>query len=97
MSGKFAATVWFLLKQGQIARIEGLDALESDKRVVANGQRLHKGDIVQQEWIGNEKQVLCRLYLVCDTKEELASAINAQRFQCRCGFNAFSRLCPSDL
>ena len=76
MSGKFAATVWFLLKQGQIARIEGLDALESDKRVVANGQRLHKGDIVQQEWIGNEKQVLCRLYLVCDTKEELASAIN---------------------
>ncbi|MBO6252200.1 MAG: hypothetical protein J6O49_00920, partial [Bacteroidaceae bacterium] len=75
MSGKFAATVWFLLKQGEIARIEGLDNLEADKRVVANVQRLHEGDTVPEEWIGNEKQVLTRLYLVCDTKEGLAAAI----------------------
>ena len=75
MSGKFAATIWFLLKQGEIAKIEGLDNLEIDKRVVANVQRLYEGDLVPEEWIGNEKQVLTRLYLVCDTKEELASAI----------------------
>ena len=75
MSGKFAATVWFLLKQGEIAKIEGLDNLDADKRVVANGQRLHEGDVVPEEWIGNEKQVLTRLYLVCDSKEELAAAI----------------------
>ena len=49
--------------------------MAEDKRVVANGQRLHEGDIVPEEWVGNEKQVLTRLYLVCDTKEELAAAI----------------------
>jgi hypothetical protein len=75
MSGKFAATVWFLLKKGEIAKIEGLDNLDADKRVVANGQRLHEGDVVPEEWIGNEKQVLTRLYLVCDSKEELAASI----------------------
>jgi hypothetical protein len=75
MNGKWASTVWFLLKQGTISRIEGLDNLDADKRVVANAQRLHEGDVVPQEWIGNEKQVLTRLYLVCDTKEELAAAI----------------------
>lgn len=75
MNGRWAATVWFLLRQGKIARIEGLDHLEDDPRVVANGQRLHEGDEVPAEWIGNEKQVLTRLYLVCDTKQQLAEAI----------------------
>ena len=75
MSGKWAATVWFLLRKGKIAKIEGLENIESDKRVVANGQRLHEGDEIPTEWIGNEKQVLTRLYLVCDTKQELADAI----------------------
>ena len=27
------------------------------------------------EWIGNEKQVLTRMYLVCDSKEELANCL----------------------
>lgn len=75
MSGKWAATVWFLLRKGKIAKIEGLENIESDKRVVANGQRLHEGDEIPTEWIGNEKQVLTRLYLVCDSKQELADAI----------------------
>lgn len=75
MGGKWASTIWFLLKQGVIEKIEGLEELEKDKRVVANGQRLYEGDKVLQEWIGNEKQVMTRLYLVCDTKEELAAAI----------------------
>ena len=75
MSGKYAATVWFLLKKGEIAKIEGLDKVAEDKRVVTNGQRLFEGDTVPEEWIGNEKQVLTRLYLVCDTKDELAAAI----------------------
>lgn len=75
MSGKYAATVWFLLKQGKIGTIEGLDKLNEDSRVVANIQRLHEGNDVLEEWIGTEKQVLTRLYLVCDTKEELATAI----------------------
>ena len=75
MKGKFASTVWFLLKKGKIAKIEGLEDLEADERVVANVQRLNVGDEVPEEWVGNEKQVLTRLYLVCDSKEELAAAI----------------------
>lgn len=75
LRGKWAATVWFLLKQGKIAKIEGLDNLDKDPRVVANVQRLNVGQEVLQEWIGNEKQVLTRLYLVCNSKIELRDAI----------------------
>ena len=75
MSGKYAATVWFLLKKGKIARVEGFENIENDERVVANVERLRVGDEVPQEWIGNEKQVLTRLYLVCNTKEDLSTAI----------------------
>ena len=75
LRGKWAATLWFLLRQGTIDKIEGLDALDRDKRVVANIQRLRTGDTVLQEWIGNEKQVLTRLYLVCDNKQELGDCL----------------------
>ena len=75
LRGKFAATVWFLLKKGTIGKIIGLDELDKDPRVVQNIQRLHEGDEVPEEWIGNEKQVLTRLYLVCDSKDELRAAI----------------------
>lgn len=75
LRGKWAATLWFLLKQGKIARIEGLDKIDQDECVVANVQRLHEGDTVLPEWIGNEKQVLTRMYLVCNSKEELAATL----------------------
>ena len=75
LRGKYAATVWFLLKQGKINRISGLEDVNHDTRVVANVQRLYEGQEVPQEWIGNEKQVLTRLYLVCDSKDALKQAI----------------------
>lgn len=75
LRGKWASTLWFLLKEGHIAKIEGLDGLDKDKRVVANIQRLNVGDDVSADWIGNEKQVLTRMYLVCDSKEELADCL----------------------
>ena len=75
LRGKWAATLWFLLKAGKITKIEGLDELDKDKRIVANIQRLHEGDTVVPEWIGNEKQVLTRMYLVCDSKTELAETL----------------------
>ena len=52
---RHAATLWFLLKAGVIARIEGLSSINDDKCVVANIQRLHEGDTVEEEWIGTEK------------------------------------------
>ena len=75
LRGKWASTLWLLLKQGKIAKIEGLDDISKDSRVVANIQRLHEGDEVLPEWIGNEKQVLTRLYLVCNSKAELSEAL----------------------
>ena len=75
LRGKWAATQWFLLKEGTIAKIQGLQEAEQDPRVIANIQRLHEGDAVPSAWIGNEKQVLTRLYLVCDSKEALAEAL----------------------
>ena len=73
--GKWASTLWFLLKEGTINKIEGLENVDSDKRVVANIQRLHEGDEVPSDWIGTERQVLTRIYLVCNSKEELSEAL----------------------
>ena len=75
LRGKWAATLWFLLKEGTVAKIDGLNQWEQDARVVANIQRLHEGDQVRPEWIGNEKQVLTRMYLVCNSKLELADTL----------------------
>lgn len=75
LRGKHAATLWFLLKEGNITRIEGLDNLDKDPNVVANVQRLHEGDSVPSEWIGTEKQVLTRMYLVCNSKQELGACL----------------------
>ncbi len=77
--GKFAATVWFLLKEGVIASIKGLRETENDDSVVANIQRFREGDEVKSDWVGTEKQVLTRLYIVCDTKKELKERIDYYR------------------
>lgn len=73
--GKSAATLWFLLKKGKIKSINGLENVQNDKRIVENIQRLYEGDEVQGDWIGTEKQVMTRLYIVCDTKQQLAECI----------------------
>lgn len=73
--GKSAATLWILLKEGKIGKIEGLDVIDKDERIVDNIQRLHEGDIVPKEWIGTERQVMTRLYIVCNSKKELADTI----------------------
>ena len=73
--GKYAATLWTLLRQGKVARIEGLEDVKSDPHIHIHIQRIHLGDTVDDSWIGTEKQVLNRLYMVCDTKEELMKSI----------------------
>lgn len=91
LRGKWASTLWFLLKEGKIAKIHGLENIAKDPRVVANVQRLHEGDTVLHEWIGNEKQVLTRMYLVCENKEALAETLkyymNTVKVYDECGNN----------
>lgn len=77
--GKAASTLWFLLKEGRISRIEGLDEIEKDSRIIFNFQRLYEGGEVPKEWIGTERQVLTRLYIVCESKKELADTIAEYR------------------
>ncbi len=76
LRGKTAATIWFLAKPGRIAKIEGLEKLSEDNRVITIVQRFTEGDEVLPEWIGTEKQVFARLYLCTETKEEMMQAIN---------------------
>lgn len=73
--GKWAATLWFLLKKGVIKKIEGLSETVDDQRVIAKVQRLCEGDSIPAEWIGTEKQVLARLYIVADSKLQLAETL----------------------
>jgi len=79
LRGKWAATLWFLLKAGTISEIRGMENIEKDSRIVANVQRFSVGDIVRPDWIGTEKQVLTRLYFVCNSKKELADALKEYR------------------
>jgi biotin carboxylase len=73
--GKFAGTVWVLLKEGQIGQIFGLDEI---RQVPANFQiiqRLYLGDRVSKEMIGTERQVFGRFYIVADSNNELIENI----------------------
>ena len=67
--GKWAATLWFLLKEGRISRINGLDNILKDERIVANVQRLYEGDVVKNEWIGTE--TVSYTHLTLPTKLEV--------------------------
>jgi biotin carboxylase len=74
--GKHACTLWVLLKSGRIKDISGLDELQDDLYVIFIMQRFSIGDIVLEEMVGNEKQVLARIYIVTETKLDLRTKIN---------------------
>ncbi len=75
LSGKAAATLWILLREGIIGEIKGFEEIEKEPFVKANVQRLHVGDHVLHEWIGTEKQVLTRFYVVCEDKPQLINTL----------------------
>jgi biotin carboxylase len=73
--GKHAATIWYLAKEGRIGRIEGIAEAAADPSVFKVVQRLFEGDLVTRQMVGTEAQVVARLYMVCDTKEELVGKV----------------------
>ena len=75
LNGKTAASVWYLLQRGTVGKVEGLEDISSDPHVVASVQRLFEGDTVLPEWLGTEQQVMLRLFLLCESKAELAEYI----------------------
>jgi len=73
--GKHAATLWVLLKEGEIGCIIGLERIEKQQKVFQIIQRLFVGEKVSKEMIGTERQVFARFYMVADSKFELRNTI----------------------
>ena len=71
--GKKACTIWVLLKEGTINSIEGISEIKADKNVIFVLDRFKEGDVVKKEWLGTERQVFSRIYIVADSIEELNS------------------------
>ncbi len=74
--GKNACTIWVLLKGGTIESIQGLEKIKSDESVVFVLERFKKGDNVKKEWLGTERQVYARIYLVAGSIVEVNNKIN---------------------
>lgn len=72
---QYASTIWFLLKKGTIGTIEGFDKVSKDPAVFHISKRLSEGSIIDSQIAGTEAQVLARIYLSCNTKEELKTKI----------------------
>lgn len=76
-NGMKCCTLWILLKEGIIKNIYGIKNLKEDSSVIFIIQRFKIGDRVTKNMVGNEKQVLARIYIISETKKGLASKINS--------------------
>lgn len=65
--GKIACTIWVLLTGGEIGAIRGMDQIRADETVHFVLERFKPGDVVQEDWLGTERQVYTRIYLVADS------------------------------
>ena len=73
LNGKYA-TICIGLKNGQITRIKGIDAVRQLPFVYSLFQYYHEGDTMQ--YSGLFLQVLCRIFVRADSRQELQSSIN---------------------
>ena len=74
--GKYAATLWVLLKEGEISKIDGLDKIDSISNIFQIIQRLYPGDNVTRAMVGTERQVFARFYIIATTEIELFAYID---------------------
>ncbi|WP_299130167.1 carbamoyl-phosphate-synthetase [uncultured Winogradskyella sp.] len=74
-NGKKACTVWVLLKGGKIDSIKGLDTIKADDNIHFVLERFKEGDTVQEDFLGTERQVYARIYLVVDSITEVNQKI----------------------
>ena len=63
-----------LVKTGKIGKIDGLEKIAEMTEVVSINPNYRVGDTVKG--LGTLKQVVCRFYIVTDTKQELKSVID---------------------
>lgn len=81
MRGNAAAVVWFLLKEGKIKSIEGLEYIKNHSDVSYVIERFNVGDEVTSDMIGTERQVFLRVFMKSPNRKVLRSVI--QDFQNR--------------
>lgn len=74
--GVCAATIWVLIKPGEISEIRGISDLEGREGVFHVAQRLFKGDTVLPEMAGTEQQVVARIYCCTDSPVNLKSLVS---------------------
>lgn len=75
LHGKAAAVIWFLLKEGTIKTIEGLEYIEKHPNVTQVIKRFAPGDEITLDMIGTEGQVFLRIFMNCSNKKKLRDSI----------------------
>lgn len=74
--GKIGAQLMAPLNAGTISKIEGTEAIKNHPFVCDYLQYYNIGDTIEEKNIGTLGQHFCRITFVCDTKEDMISAIN---------------------
>jgi len=64
-----------LVDKGKIEKIEGIEEIKKEKPIIHIVQRFYEGDEVRESFLGTEKQVFCRIYVVVDSKEEAVDIV----------------------
>ncbi|MBD5491543.1 MAG: ATP-grasp domain-containing protein [Lachnospiraceae bacterium] len=75
LSGKAAAVIWFLLKPGVIAKIDGIDYVKTHPDVIHFVQRFQEGDVIPESAAGTERQVFLRIFVLCNSDAGLRRTI----------------------
>lgn len=75
LRGKTAGSLWFLLREGTIGSIRGIEQARKDSSVINVLQRFDVGDTITSAMQGTEQQVFARLHIVCDTRAQYKSVV----------------------
>lgn len=73
LHGKYGCKLSPLVSTGKIAKLDGLEEIKKLKGVVSVNPSYREGETV--DGYGTLKQIICRFFIVSDTKEELKETI----------------------
>ena len=73
-NGKWACKLSPLVKEGKIARIDGLEEIKKIPGVISINPSYEEGNVVEGK--GTLRQIVCRFYVVCDTKLQLKETLD---------------------
>jgi len=70
------ASIWLLLKEGEVCGIHGMDIISAMSEVIEVRQRFSVGDTVTKEELGTEGQVFARIYIKAKERKLLREISN---------------------